>query len=59
MALNKPAHQDGVHQGRTADLAVDGKSDTCMHPALNKQNIWWSVDLQTGYTVHKVDYFNR
>ena len=51
--MGKSGHQDGVQGSNDANRALDGRSDTCTE---NWKKVL-GVDLQEGYTVHKVDPF--
>ena len=51
--MGKSGHQDGVQGSNDASRALDGRSDTCTE---NWKKVL-GVDLQEGYTVHKVDSF--
>ena len=61
VALNRPSSQSSVysHDGlrHTADLANDGRADTCA--VSNRQtNPWWAVDLGAYLTVIRVKFTN-
>ena len=64
MALNQPATQASVFQGKGASLAVDGNKNrsfsqgSCIHTNTQKDP-WWRVDLGTSLPVAEVVIVNR
>ena len=64
LALNQPASQASVYQGKGASLAVDGNNNTdfsqgsCIHTNSQKDP-WWRVDLGASLPVAEVVIVNR
>ena len=64
LALNQPATQSSVFQGKGASLAVDGNKNrdfsqgSCIHTNLQKDP-WWRVDLGESLPVAEVVIVNR
>ncbi|XP_074611757.1 receptor-type tyrosine-protein phosphatase S-like isoform X2 [Acropora palmata] len=64
LALNQPASQASVYDGKGASLAVDGNKNTdfsqgsCIHTNTQKDP-WWRVDLGASHPVAEVFIVNR
>ena len=64
LALNQPATQASVFQGKGASLAVDGNKNrdfsqgSCIHTKTQKDP-WWRVDLGASLPVAEVVIVNR
>ena len=64
MALNQPATQASVFQGKGASLAVDGNRNrnfsqgSCIHTR-TQNDPWWRVDLGASLPVAEVFIVNR
>ena len=64
LALNQPATQSSVYDGKGASLAVDGNKNrdfgqgSCIHTHSQKDP-WWRVDLGASLPVAEVAIVNR
>ena len=64
LALNQPATQASVFDGKAASLAVDGNKNrdfsqgSCIHTNSQKDP-WWRVDLGASFPVAEVVIVNR
>ena len=64
LALNQPATQSSVFNGKGASLAVDGNKNrdfslgSCIHTNSQKDP-WWRVDLGASFPVAEVFIVNR
>ena len=64
MALNQPAAQASVFDGKGASLAVDGNKNrdfsqgSCIHTN-SQRDPWWRVDLGASLPVAEVVIVNR
>ena len=64
LALNQPATQSSVFNGKGASLAVDGNKNrdfsqgSCIH-TISQKDPWWRVDLGASLPVAEVVIVNR